>query len=91
MPKVSSLVLEILVPAFKSVGKAEMKIILSTVKEHNSPVAYESVLKGIHVNFGILREVAARTKTKFDDGIIDLVLEAVKESAESSEINILTE
>ena len=66
----------------------EMKMILSTVKEHNSPVIYENVLKGIHVNFGILKEIAVNTKTKFDDGIIDLVLEAVSESAETSAIDI---
>jgi len=83
MSKVNSLVIEILVPAIKSIGKAEMKILLSGLKEHNTPDFYENVLKSIHSNFILLKDIASKTKTRFDDGIIGLVLEAVEESSES--------
>jgi hypothetical protein len=80
MSKANPLFLEILVPAIRSVGKAEMKILLSGLKEHNSPEFYENVLKSIQSNFILLKDIATKTKTRFDDGIIGLVLEAVEES-----------
>ena len=88
MSKVNSLLIEILVPAIKTVGKAEMKILLAGLKEHNSPDLYENVLKSIHANFVLLKDAAVKTKTKFDDGIIGLVLEAVEESAEPSILSV---
>jgi hypothetical protein len=83
MSKANPLFLEILVPAIRSVGKAEMKILLSGLREHNSQDFYDNVLKSIHSNFILLKDIAAKTKTRFDDGIIGLVLEAVEESFES--------
>jgi hypothetical protein len=36
----------------------------------------------LHSNFSLLRDAAYETKSKLDVGIVDLVLEAVKESAD---------
>ena len=40
----------------------------------------------IQASFSLLKEVAVKTRTKLDDGIVDLVLEAVSESAEENGI-----
>lgn len=70
-----------LMPAIKAVGKMELMEILSKIQEHNTAKVYENTLKSMHSNFTLLKEVAIKSKTKIDDGIIDLVLEAVVESA----------
>jgi len=58
-----------------------MENVLAGIKEHNSGEIYLHTLQGLHSNFSLLREVAIKSRSKIDDGIIDLVLEAVEESA----------
>jgi len=36
----------------------------------------------MHANFSLLKDVASKTNTRIDNGIIELILEAVIESAE---------
>jgi len=36
----------------------------------------------LYANFSLLKEVASKTNTRIDDGIIELILESVNESAE---------
>ena len=59
-----------------------MEAILSSIKEHNTAKIYRTTLRGLHSNFSLLRDAAYETKSKIDDGIVDLVLEAVEESAD---------
>ncbi|HJS53678.1 MAG TPA: hypothetical protein VJ765_04015 [Chitinophagaceae bacterium] len=86
MPKIKEILIETMLPAIKAVGKAEMKAVLSGIKNHNTVEIYQTTLQGIHSNFSLLREAAHKSKTRIDDGIIDLVLEAVKESADEESV-----
>ncbi len=88
MPKIKEVLIEAMLPAIKAVGKAEMKAVLSGIKDHNTAELYQTTLQGLHSNFSLLKQVAYKSKTKVDDGIIDLVLEAVKESAEDGSITL---
>ena len=44
---------------------------------------YRNTIQGLHSDFSLLKDIAVRTKTKTDDGIIDLILEVVKENADA--------
>lgn len=86
MSKIKEAIVEAIMPVIKTAGKLEMENVLSGIKEHNDKETYKNVLQGIHSNFSLLKEAAFKTKTKIDDGIIDLVLEAVNEQAEMDKI-----
>ncbi len=86
MPKIKEIIVEAVLPAIKAVGKMQMINAISGIKQHNSMETYQNALKGLHASFSLLKEAAAKSKTKIDDGIVDLVLEAVWESAESDGI-----
>ncbi|HET6767167.1 MAG TPA: hypothetical protein VFH08_07205 [Chitinophagaceae bacterium] len=86
MSKIKEILVEAMLPAIKAVGKAEIGAVLSGIKEHNTAEIYRTTLQGLHSNFSLLKQAAYKSKTKIDDGIIDLVLEAVKESADSGGI-----
>jgi hypothetical protein len=82
MAKFKEIMIGTMMPAIKTKGKAEMEAVLSGIKEHNTAEIYLTTLQGLHSNFSLLRDAAYETKSKIDDGIVDLVLEAVKESAD---------
>ena len=86
MSKIREIIVASFLPAIKEVGKIEMEAVLSGIREHNAPEIYQTTLRGLHSNFSLLKEVAVKTKTQVDDGIIDLVLEAVKDSADAGGI-----
>jgi hypothetical protein len=86
MTKIHELVASAVLPVIKKVGKLEMQHVLSGIKENNAPEIYKNTLQGLHSNFSLLKEAASKTKSNFDDGIVDLVLEAVKENAEADNI-----
>lgn len=75
-------------PVVKIIGKSELEKVLQNIQDHNTPEVYANTLKSIHSSFLLLKEVAIRSKTKIDDGVIDLVLEAVEESAEDDNITL---
>lgn len=77
-----------LLPAFKEVGKLEMAEVLAGIKEHNTPEVYENTLKSINSNFTLLKEITNKTKTKIDDGLVDIILESVKDAAEADGIEL---
>jgi len=81
MSKINEIIVATVFPIVKSVGKVELKEVLAGIKEHNTPDVYRHTLQGLHADFSLLREVAIKSKTKIDDGIVDLVLEAVVETA----------
>ncbi len=86
MSKMKEIIVASLLPAIKAVGKAEMKNVLSGIKEHNTTEIYQNTLQGLHSDFSLLKEAALKTKTQIDDGIVDLVLEAVRENADADGI-----
>jgi len=75
-----------ILPAIKQVGKTELKEVLSGIKAHNTVEIYKNTLQGLHSDFGLLKEAAIKTKSNIDDGIVDLVLEAVQETADADGI-----
>ena len=81
MSKIKETIVEAILPVIKVVGKIQMTNVLSGIKDHNTPEIYRTTLIGIHANFSLLKEASSRSKTKIDDGIVDLVLEAVMEKA----------
>jgi hypothetical protein len=86
MPKIKEIIATAVIPMIKKVGKLEMKEVLLNIKEHNTPEIYHNTLQGLYSNFSLLRDAAIKTKSRFDDGIVDLVLEAVKENADADGI-----
>lgn len=86
MSKIKEAIVEAIMPVIKTAGRIEMENVLSSIKEHNNNETYKNVLQGIHSNFSLLKEAALKTKTKIDEGIIDLVLEAVNEKAEMDNV-----
>lgn len=82
MSKIKQMIIATVLPTIKAVGKIEMEDVLSGIKEHNTVEVYKNTLQGLHANFSLLKEAAVKTKSKLDDGIVDLVLEAVQESAD---------
>jgi predicted secreted protein len=88
MSKIKEVIVEAVLPAIKAVGKVEMKIVLSGIKEHNTPEIYRNTIQGLYSNFSLLKEAAFKTRSKIDDGIVELVLEAVKDSADSDGISL---
>lgn len=77
-----------LMPVIKSIGKYEFEQVLQNIQAHNTANVYENTLKSLHSNFKLLKEVALKSKTKIDDGIIDLVLEAVQEAADEDGVKL---
>ena len=86
MSKIKEVIVEAVLPTIKVVGKIQMTNVLSGIKEHNTQDIYKNTLQGLYSNFSLLKEAASRSRTKIDDGIVDLVLEAVKEKAEADGI-----
>jgi hypothetical protein len=86
MSKIHEIIVAALIPTIKTVGKLEMENVLSGIKEHNTLEIYKNTLLGLYSNFSLLRDVAYKTPNRIDDGIVDLVLESVKESADASGI-----
>lgn len=90
MSKINELLVASIMPAIKLVGKMEMENVLSDVKEHNPADVYQNTLQGLHSGFSLLKQAAIKSKSRVDDGIIDLVLEAIKECAGNDKISLLS-
>lgn len=89
MSKIKEAIVEAVMPIVKAAGKVEMEIVLSGIKEHNNTDVYKNTLVSLYSNFSLLKEITIKSKTKIDDGIVDLVLEAVKEKAAEDNIVLL--
>ena len=86
MSGVKELLIEVMLRAIKVAGKAEMQAALLGIKGNNNEEIYQNTLQGLYSSFLLLKQAANKTISKVDDGIIDLVLEAVKENAKSGRI-----
>ena len=81
MSTIKEIIAATVFPVVKAVGKIEMKDVLSQIKTNNTSAMYHNTLQALYSNFSLLKDVTVKTKTALDDGIVDLVLEAVTESA----------
>src|SRR5512138_2433399 len=88
MSNIKEIILASVLPAFKEAGKVEMRQVLAEIKQSHEPDIYNNILLGLYYNFSVLQEVTVNTKTKIDDGIVTLVLEAVKETADAEKISL---
>jgi hypothetical protein len=79
--KFNEILVSAFIPAIKAVGKAELTTILEKIQDHNTIEVYTNALRSIHSSFLLLKEVAVKSKTKIDDGLIDMILESVEEAA----------
>ena len=86
MSKIKEIIAAAVLPTIKVAGKIELENVLSGIKEHNTADIYKNTLQGLHSNFTLLKEASLKTKSSLDDGIVDLVLEAVQESADADGI-----
>jgi hypothetical protein len=86
MAKIKEIIVAAVLPAIKAVGKLEMESALSDIKQHNTEENYKNTLQGLYSGFSLLKEATLKTKSKVDDGIVDLVLEAVMENANADGI-----
>lgn len=89
MSKIKEIIVEAVLPVIKAVAKTEMELALSIIRDNNTAETYQNTLEGLYSNFSLLKEAALKTKAHIDDGIVDLVLEAVKGSAEERGIVLL--
>jgi hypothetical protein len=86
MSKIKEVIVASVLPIIREVGKIEMKQVLESIRVHNELSVYKNTLVGLHANFSLLRKAAVQSKTNIDDGIVDLILEAVKENAEANKL-----
>jgi len=88
MAKIHEILASSILPAVKAIGKLEMEMVLSGIKERNGMEAYVNTLYEIYSGFSLLKESAIKTRTRIDDGKVELVLEAAKESAMTNKISL---
>lgn len=77
-----------LLGAVKEVGKYEVVELLQQFRMQNPPEDYEKLLKSIHSSFSLLAKLAAKTKTRVDDGLIDFIVKATEQAAEEDNISL---
>lgn len=85
---IKELLVSAVLPAFKEVGKVQVEDLLQQLHDHNLTEVYESSLKGLFQAFTLLKTVAIKTKSHIDDGIVDLVLESVADSAAQNNVTL---
>jgi len=54
MPNVKEVIIATMMPAIKAIGKAEMKAVLSSIKEHNSEEIYRTTRQMQYLAFPFL-------------------------------------
>lgn len=86
MSKFNQVIVSLVLPAIKAVGKAELSTILYTIRDNNTPEMFANLLMALSSTFAMLDEVAKKTATKIDDGLIDMVLETVQEVADAQDV-----
>lgn len=88
MAKERTMLMDVLLPAVKSVGKTEIKMALSGIKERHTEELYRNTLQELYSNFTTLKVASRSTKTSINNGLIDLVMEVLRESAGEEGIHL---
>jgi hypothetical protein len=86
MSKIKEIIVDAVLPAIKEIGELEMEAVLTGIKNKQAPEAYKNLLQSLYSGFSLLKEAAVKSKTKIDDGIVDIVLRAVERTAAKAEI-----
>ena len=86
MSKIKDIMVEAVLSLIKAVGKDEMEDVLSGIKKNGTPENYKTMLQGLYSELSLLKLAALKTKAKLGDGVIDFVLEAVRDNAHSDGI-----
>jgi len=89
MPETKEVNPEVPISPGAAAGKIELETILDSIKEYNGGEYYKQTLQGIFNDFGVLLRATERTNTTIDNGIVNLVLEVVKEKAKSDGVFLL--
>lgn len=86
--KFQEILVSAILPAVEAVGKAQLLDILKKIKTNNTKEVYEHTLKSVYNAFKLMSELTGKTKTKIDDGVVNMVLDAVGEAAEDADIEL---
>jgi hypothetical protein len=89
MLRIKEAIIEAVLPIIKASGKAEINTVLSSIKIRNKKEVYKNTLQGLYSCFSLMKEAADQTKTRIDDGIIDIILEVVMEKAKEDDVVLL--
>lgn len=81
MSKIKEILVAAVLPAFKEMGRLEMEAVLTHMTTYQTPEVYRDTLRTLYASFSLLKEASVKSKTKIDDGIIDIVLGAVEDTA----------
>lgn len=74
--------------AVTAIGKMQLIELLNKIKDGNPSLDFVNTLKGLHSSFSLLRDLAIKSKSKIDDGIVNMVLDAVAEVAEANDVKL---
>lgn len=86
MSKIKDIMGEAVLSLIKTIGKEEMEDVFSCMKKNATQENYKTTLQGLYSELSLLKEAALKTKAKIGDGIIDFVLETIKQNADSDGI-----
>ena len=83
-----NVIVSIFLGAFKEAGKASVAELLANIKEHNDEETYQEALKAGNAFFNLLSKVAAKSKTKVDDGVIEIFQSPIQDAAEADGVDL---
>jgi hypothetical protein len=86
LPDIKEIIATSVFPAFKEIGKLELKEVLLGIKEHNDPEIYKNTIRRIYSIFSLLQSMAMISRTIVEGGLVELILSTVRECAETDNI-----
>lgn len=86
LEKLKELALSGVLPALKSLGKAELVHLFDSIGAEEKGDDFANEIKGTYFLLKRLQTVAEKSKTKIDDGVVSLFMDAVTAEAEKSNI-----
>lgn len=75
-------------PALESIVSAELSTAFQSVQQHNTPEMYANTLKGLHSGLVLLKTEVAKTKSRIDDGVIDMLISSIEDAASEANITL---
>jgi hypothetical protein len=88
MSNIKEILAAAFLPVIKQVGESEIEAALQGIKEHNPPATYNNAIQAGYSFFSLIQEAAAKSKTKIDDTIVAVFLEAIRNNAETNGIEL---
>lgn len=84
----SNPIVSIFLGAFKEAGKLSVIGLLANIKEHNDEQTYLDTLRGGNAFFNQMAKLAAKSKSKVDDSVIEIFHQPIKDAAEADGIEL---